>query len=402
MNLIHDDQMTISRIALAFLLLGAASLEAQTPLVSGAFVSTLGNDTIAVERYTRSGEKLEGDLLYRTPRVRVVHYVADLTADRKFKGLAVTTRRVGTDPTVPPLLSMTTLIADTIATVDVQRNGQPDTLATGKRVFKGPVAPSIPGVPPALGLYEQIIAFNPPPATDSVVIASPGVTGGARATVTLSRRGRAVQFSSSFNQGWIELVSVDASGRITRSDATATTVKTITRRADSVDFDALAKRWAAMEAAAGTPTRLSVPDTVRTTVGPARIEVSYSRPSRRGRVIFGSVVPWNEVWRTGADAATQLTTSADLMFGKTLVPAGKYTLWTIPTPGGARLILNSQTGQWGTEYDVTRDFTRLDLAQSRLPQDVEQFSIAVVPRGSGGLLRMQWENTEYSIPFRLK
>jgi len=399
MNLIHEDKMTVTRIALS-LLLGAASLEAQTPLVAGVFVSTLGNDTIAVERYTRSGEKLEGDLLYRTPRVRIVHYVADLTADRKFKGLAVTTRRVGTDPTVPPLFSMTTLIADSTATVDVQRNGQPDTVATGKRAFKGPVAPSIPGVPPALGLYEQILAFNPLPATDSVVIATPGAI--ARSTVALSRRGRAVQFSSSFNQGWIEIVSVDANGRITGSDATATTVKTISRRADSVDFDALAKRWASLEAAAGTPTRLSVPDTLRTTIGAARIEVSYSRPSRRGRVIFGSVVPWNQVWRTGADAATQLSTSADLMFGNTLVPAGKYTLWTIPSPNGAKLIVNRQTGQWGTEYDVTRDLTRLDLARSRLPQPVEQFSIAVLPRRRGGLLRMQWENTEYSIPFRLK
>jgi len=120
-------------------------------------------------------------------------------------------------------------------------------------------------------------------------------------------------------------------------------------------------------------------------------------------VIFGGdPVPWNKVWRTGANAATQFTTSSDLMFGSTLVPAGKYTLWTLPTPTGARLIINSQTGQWGTDYDMTKDFARVDLASKALAQPVEQFTIAVVPQGTGGVLRFSWDTTEYSIPFTIK
>ncbi|HVF41124.1 MAG TPA: DUF2911 domain-containing protein [Gemmatimonadaceae bacterium] len=392
--------MSVKRIILSAALLTAASVDAQTPAVTGMFVSTLGNDTIAIERYTRTGDKLEGDLLYRTPRARVVHYVADLTSDKKFKGLAVTTRRVGTDPSLPPVFSMTTLIGDTVATIDVQRNGRPDTTATGRRVFKGRVAPSVPGVPAAYGLFEQIMAFNPP-AADTIVIATPGAGGGPTATLALARRSpTAVVFTSSFSPGWNEIVTVDANGRITAVDATATTVKTMTRRVDNLDFDAIAKRWAASEPATGAP--LSAPDTARGTIGAARVEVAYSRPAKRGRVIFGTVVPWNQVWRTGANAATQFTTSADLMFGTTVVPAGKYTLWTLPTATGAKLIINSQTGQWGTEYDEKRDLVRLDLTQSRLAQPVEQFTIAVAPQGTGGVLRLQWDNTEYSVPFRLK
>jgi Protein of unknown function (DUF2911). len=186
-------------------------------------------------------------------------------------------------------------------------------------------------------------------------------------------------------------------------NSTATTVKTIATRADKVDFEKIANTWAAAETARGPVGQMSPPDTVRSSIGAAKIEVAYSRPYKRGRVILGSdVVPWNRVWRTGANAATQFTTSSDLMFGNTLVPAGKYTLWTLPTPTSAKLIINSQTGQWGTDYNMARDFARLDLTTKTLTQPVDQFTIAVVPQGTGGVLRFSWDTTEYSIPFTIK
>ena len=182
------------------------------------------------------------------------------------------------------------------------------------------------------------------------------------------------------------MARVDATGRLVGMNATATTVKTLATRADNLDFDGIAKSWQAVEAAKGIPGQMSAPDTVRSTIGAANIEIAYSRPRKRGRDIFGNVVPWNQVWRTGANAATQFTTTKDLMFGSTPVPAGKYTLWTLPTPTGAKLIINSQTGQWGTDYDVKRDFVRIDLRRTTLPQPVDEFTIAVVPQGTGGLL----------------
>jgi hypothetical protein len=147
---------------------------------------------------------------------------------------------------------------------------------------------------------------------------------------------------------------------------------------------------------------MSPPDTVRATVGGATVQVAYSRPFKRGRVIFGNVVPWNQVWRTGANAATQLTTSADLIVGNTVVPAGKYTLWSLPTPTGAKLIINSQTGQWGTEYDAKRDFARIDMTSTTLNQPVDEFTLALVPQGNGGILKFSWDDREFSVPFRVK
>lgn len=379
-----------------------APLGAQAP-VSGTFVSTLGVDTAAVERYTRTRDKLEGDILLKYPRVRIVHYVADLGAGR-FRGMSLSTRRVGAGPGSLPAFSMVTLIGDTSATVEIQRVGKPDTVNTGRRSYRaGRVAPAVPSEPPSFGVYEQMLAFNPPTNIDSVVVTTVAASAGPNATISMIRHTRdSVYFNSSFFPGWIERASVDASGRITGVDATLTTVKTITRRAPQLDFNALAKNWAAAEAAKGAAGQMSPPDTVRATIGTGNVQIAYSRPLKRGREIFGKVVPYDQVWRTGANAATQLTASADLIFGTTVVPAGKYTLWTIPSATGAKLIINRQTGQWGTDYDASKDLARIDMVQSIPGTPVEQFTIGIIPQASGGTLRMQWDNRQYSIPFRLK
>lgn len=380
----------------------AAPAAAQSPEVSGTFVTTLGTDTVAIERYRRTGTKLEGEVLSRFPRVQVLRYVADLAPGR-FTGMTISTRPVESDPGAPPLFSMSTIFADSVATTEVQRNGRPDSANSRRRSFRGRAAPSIPGAPAAVGLYEQILVLNQPVGRDSMILSILGAGPSGSAALAMIRRARdTVVFVSSFNPGWIEVATVDAGGRINSLDATATTVKTITRRASGVDFDASARAWAALEASRGRAGRMSPADTVRATVGTANLEIAYSRPFKRGRDIWGTVVKWNEPWRTGANAATHLTTSADLVFGTTVLPAGKYTLWSLPTPAGTKLIINTQTGQWGTQYDPARDLARLDMTQAMLTRPVEEFTITVVPQAAGGVLRMAWDNREYSIPFRVR
>lgn len=390
----------------ALLSVCASSLSAQvtTTSVSGAFVTRLGTDTLSVERYTRSGDKLVGDMLIRNPRARIIHYVADLAPTGAIKGMTVNMRPVTSDLASPPTMSVTTLFADTVATLDVARAGVPDTVGTGKKIYHGLVVPQVNFAPASYAIYEEILKTSKLTGTDSVgyVVIAPGRA--PPPTVWLSRRGRdSVVFNSTVFPGWIEVAHVDAQGRVLGVNSTATTVKTLATRVDKVDFEAIGKAWAAADAKRGPLGQMSPPDTVRSSIGAAKIEVAYSRPFRRGRVIFGTeVVPWNKVWRTGANAATQLTTSSDLMFGDKLVPAGKYTLWTLPTPTGAKLIINSQTGQWGTDYDMAKDFARLDLATKTLPMPVDQFTIAVLPQGSGGSLQLMWDTTMYSIPFTIK
>jgi hypothetical protein len=298
---------------------------------------------------------------------------------------------------------MVTILVDSVATIEVQRGGRPDSANSRRRTFRGRGAPSIPGLPAAFGLYEQILAYNTPSGRDSVTLAMLGPGTGPNASMSLFRRARdTVAFVSSFAPGWIEVASVDAAGHITAMDARATTVKTVTRRVTGLDFDSRTKAWAAQEAARGRAGRMSPADTLRAVVGAASIDIVYGRPFKRGRDVWGTVVEWNKWWRTGANAATTLTTSADLAFGSTVVPAGKYTLWSLPSPAGTKLIINTQTGQWGTEYDASKDLARLDMMQTTLARPVEQFTFSIVPQGGAGVLKFAWDNREFSIPFRVR
>ncbi|HXB22780.1 MAG TPA: DUF2911 domain-containing protein [Candidatus Solibacter sp.] len=147
--------------------------------------------------------------------------------------------------------------------------------------------------------------------------------------------------------------------------------------------------------------RPSPPGTAEVTLKGKKITIDYSRPSMKGRKIVGELVPYGKVWRTGANEATTLTTDADLNIGGTNVPAGKYTLYTLPSEGTWKLIINKQTGQWGTVYDESQDLARVDLKKSALQSPIEQFTISCNKKNdSTADLVLQWETTELSVPVK--
>ena len=160
---------------------------------------------------------------------------------------------------------------------------------------------------------------------------------------------------------------------------------------------------AAVPAVAQQKPPLSPPGQAAVTIGAATITIDYARPSMRGRKIMGELVPYDKVWRTGANAATTLKTSAALEIGGAAVPAGTYTLYTLPGEKAWKLIINKQTGQWGTQYDQAQDLARVDLKVAATAAPVEQFTITLAGTGgAAGLLTMEWENTTLSIPFTIK
>jgi hypothetical protein len=147
--------------------------------------------------------------------------------------------------------------------------------------------------------------------------------------------------------------------------------------------------------------RPSPPGTAEVTLKGKTVTIDYSRPSMKGRKIMGELVPYGKVWRTGANEATTLTTPVDLNMGGTKVPAGKYTLWTLPSAGDWKLIINKQTGQWGTNYDEKQDFVRIDMQKKELSAPVEQFTISFDKKGEDGAeLVLQWEETSVSVPIK--
>lgn len=139
---------------------------------------------------------------------------------------------------------------------------------------------------------------------------------------------------------------------------------------------------------------LSPRDSVFCLIDTNLISVNYGRPSMRGRKIMGELVPWNRVWRTGANEATHLKTNFDMLLGGVPVPRGTYTLWTLPSPTGWKFILNKQTGQWGTAYDERQDYARFDAVVEQLETPVETLTIAFDVTGrTHGRLKLMWERT---------
>lgn len=145
--------------------------------------------------------------------------------------------------------------------------------------------------------------------------------------------------------------------------------------------------------------------------GPARIRITYGQPHARGRLVEGGLIPTDSVWRFGANEATTLHTDVDLTIGSLRVPRGDYSLFLRHTRADAwELIVNTQTGQWGTEYDASRDLGRVPFTASRLAAPEEALSIYLVPDAvrpatgyatPDGVLRVKWGRTELSVPWRV-
>lgn len=144
-------------------------------------------------------------------------------------------------------------------------------------------------------------------------------------------------------------------------------------------------------------------DSTELTLNGKHLSVNYGSPSMRGRKIIGSVVPYGKIWRTGANAATEFKTQADLIFGNIKLPQGSYTLYTLPSSKQWKLIINKQTGQWGTVYNEKSDIVRIPLKKKTLAHAVEKFTITLERiSDKSGFMKLSWEKTQLSVDFLLK
>ncbi len=134
-----------------------------------------------------------------------------------------------------------------------------------------------------------------------------------------------------------------------------------------------------------------------------QVQLRYNRPAKRGRVIFGELVPFGQWWRTGANEATQISFSNEVFFqdGQTL-PAGKYSLVTIPHPEKWVIIFNGKIPSWGTGYDPEYDRLRVEVPVEELPQPVEKFTIDFTEEAGQPRLTMAWDRTKVSLSFAIK
>jgi hypothetical protein len=356
----------------------------------GAYVVRLGSDTIAVESFTRTRDRLEVDEVLRTPTTVVRHFVMTLGPRGTAVKMDYDARRLNNS--APPTRATADLAGDTAA-VEVRMNDSTRTLRVAAR-------DAVPFVNLSFAIIEQAVMQARAAKRDSVDVPILGLGAPETNVLPVVRRGRDSVTIWFFGDPMH--ARVDAHGRLLGLEGLQTTQKVVVERVPSADVQALAQAFASRDQQGGGVGQLSPRDSVRATVGAAHLVVDYGRPFKRGRQVFGGVVPWGEVWRTGANAATGFTTDVALDMNGTTVPAGSYTLWTLPTPQGTKLIVNKQTGQWGTEYDPKQDLARIDVATRKLTPPVEQFTIAVEPSGKGGVLRMAWDDTAWEVPFTVR
>jgi hypothetical protein len=145
--------------------------------------------------------------------------------------------------------------------------------------------------------------------------------------------------------------------------------------------------------------------------GPAKIAIDYGQPHARGRSVIGlaGVMPWDTVWRAGANMSTQLTAEVDMTIGNTFIPRGIYTLFALPTHGGWKLIVSKELLQWGTDYDPKQDFARIDLRSRTLAEPMESLTFWLVPAVENppspsfphGILKFAWGTTELATDWRV-
>ena len=137
--------------------------------------------------------------------------------------------------------------------------------------------------------------------------------------------------------------------------------------------------------------------------GGKSITVDYSSPRAKGRKVYGGLVPFGEVWRAGANEATTFVTTADLTVGGKTVPAGSYTIFTLPTADKWTLIISKKTGEWGIPYPgEADDLLRVDMKVSKLPSPVENFTISFDKAGAGCTMQLDWETTRASVAISAK
>ena len=156
--------------------------------------------------------------------------------------------------------------------------------------------------------------------------------------------------------------------------------------------------------------RPSQPGTAEVTLSGKKITVDYSRPkiadhkTGQARKIFGGLVPYGEVWRTGANEATTLKTDADLDINGTTVPAGTYTLYTLPSADKWKLIISKKTGQWGIPYPgESEDFARVPMQGGRVDKIVDPFTISLDKKSeTEATLHIAWDSTDEWVPVKLK
>ena len=364
------------RVLLALLALSAIAVPADAQ--QATFVYRLGKDTVAVDQYTHQGNRIAGTMAQRAgAAVTVVRYEMTYGKD----GRPTSAKIARSLPDGSPVPNQPTEVRFTVSADSIVRETvRPDSVQRAAFAVRGAMI-AFPVY--VYGPTELLASLRKSQSADSVptlgLAGGPGFIGIEQAGVdTLRLRGAPYPMRLMF----------DANNRLMLVDGGMTTNKIIATREAGNTMDVLAM------ARAMKPTGvMSGRDVARGAFGAGGIVlVDYGRPMVRERSVWGgALVPFDSVWRAGANDATHLFTTRVLTFGQLTVPPGSYTLWIQHTRSGTFLIVNKQTGQWGTVYDPAQDVGRVTMQMAPAPTHVEEMTVTVRSMGGNrGAIDFAW------------
>jgi hypothetical protein len=373
------------------------------------FLAMLGRDTISAEMVIRQGNVLESDEVDRFPRVQIRHTVIKLNDDGSIRHLVMEIHT----PSERSGERDRTVVAD-VAHNKVHLS-KTDSTGTVNRDFPTGGSMVVAHVPQMYSLYELYFAAALKQSAASKLAAGSPVQLRqfyidrefdrfplGNATVTPVGKGKA-EITHDWLAGTGEAVMDSGDDMLSYSGGRTTYKVAVKRLTTDLDVKAIASRFEAKETAGGSVKSLSVRDTVRTQIGNATLTIDYGRPLLRGRTLLGDVIPYDRVWRTGANAATQFTTSTPIKLGGVQVPAGRYTLFTTPHTSGVDLIVNKQSGEWGTAYNGSLNLGTIRMASEVATTTVEEFTISIIPVDHRhGKLVLEWGSFRWIAPIEVQ
>jgi Protein of unknown function (DUF2911) len=373
------------------------------------FLTMLGRDTISIESISRQGNTLTSDEVDRFPRVRIRHTIVDLNDDGSIRHLVMNIHTLSE----PPGQRDRKVVAD-VADNKVHLS-KTDSTGTVNRDFPTGGAIVVAHVPQMYSLYELYFAAAlKQSAASKLAVGNPVQMRQfyidrefdrfplGHATVNPLDKGK-IEITHDWLSGTGEAMMDSAGNMLSYTGARTTYDVRVKRLAMPPDVNAIADRMEATEAQGGNVKSLSVRDTTREQIGNSMFTVDYGRPLLRGRTLLGDVIPYDRVWRTGANAATQFTTSTPIRLARMQVPAGSYTLFTAPHTNGVDLILNKQTGEWGTEYNRSFNLGTAGMTSEVVTAPVEEFTISIIPSDKRhGTLVLEWGSFRWIAPIEVQ
>src|SRR3984957_9886508 len=373
------------------------------------FLTMLGRDTISIESISRQGNTLTSDEVDRFPRVRIRHTVVDLNDDGSIRHLVMSIHT----PSEPSGQRDRKVVAD-VAGNKVHLS-KTDSTGTVNRDFSTNGSIVVAHVPQMYSLYELYFAAALKHAAALKLAAGTPVQMRqfyidrefdrfplGEATVTPLDKGKS-EIAHDWLSGTGEAM-MDSAGNMLSYSGARTTYDVQVKRLDTLpDVKGIADRFEAKETQGGKVKSLSVRDTTRAQIGNSIFTVDYGRPLLRGRTLLGDVILYDRVWRTGANAATQFTTSTPIKLAGMQVPAGSYTLFTAPHTNGVDLIVNKKTGEWGTEYNRSLNLGTTRIISEVATAPVEEFTISILPSDDRhGTLVLEWGFFRWIAPIEVQ